>query len=286
MSKEYEKFYQDYEDMLNDLLESLSVLANKFEEGIVPGEPEKSDALYMIDVYKDAINLFSKVEKSYFRRIKSLKALLDEEKMYHELQGFKESISLMFRLGREKMIIVGDDVFKSKAGKVLIDFGYCDEIILEQSGIHYYALSEKGEKVLKSKKIAEKIRKDVPITVIPGKLILEADKWSNLYVRSIEYLKKYFSEKKDNGEYICFTLDEKKEMVFACELSDSIDVTYYFAVVFDEQIDERIEQLKRLANSGMIDKIVAIVESPEMARMLEDEGIDSNHTPHISIEQL
>lgn len=286
MSKEYEKFHQNHEDILNNLLESLIVLTNKFDEGIVPGEPEKSDALYMLDVYKDAIDFFSKEEKTYFKRVKQSQTSFNDERAYLELQGLRDSISLIIRLGNEKMIKVEDAVFESEAGRKVIESGYCDEVILEQSGIHYYALSDKGEKLLKSKKIVEKIRKDAPTAVIPGKLILEADKWSDLYARRIEYLKKYFSEKKDNSEYICFTLDDKKEMVFACELSDSLDVTYYFAAVFDEQIDDHIEQVKRLADSGMIDNIVIVDESPEMTRILEDEGIDSNHTPHISIEQL
>jgi len=286
MSKEYEKFHQNHEDLLAKLLENLNVFAVKFNKGIIPGELEKSDILYLLDMYKEAIDSFGKAEKSYFKRIKSQQSAFDEEKTYHELQSSKECISLLIRLGREKMISTEEEDFKLETGKFLVASGFCDEIVLEQSGHHYYALSEKGEKVVRNKKIVEKIKKDNPMAIIPGRLILDVDKWSDLYARRVECLKKYYAEKKNHKEHIIFTLDEKKEMVFGCELSDSLEVTYYFAGIFDEKKDDHIEQLKRLADSGLIDSIVIVIDSAETAEILEDEGIDSNHTPHISIEQL
>ena len=103
-------------------------------------------------------------------------------------------------------------------------------------------------------------------------MILAADKWSNLYVKRIEILRKYYSRKREGKEYILFTLDESKEMVFGCELSDSLDVKYTFAGVFDEKINEHIDQLKGLANSGRIDNINILIDSQSMAEILENEG--------------
>ena len=43
-----------------------------------------------------------------------------------------------------------------------------------------------------------------------------------------------------NGKSI-ITLDEAKEMVFGCEINNSLEVTYTFAGVFDENISEHIQ---------------------------------------------
>lgn len=40
MNKEYEKFHRDNASIIENLLESLNVLIDKFEKEIVPGEPE------------------------------------------------------------------------------------------------------------------------------------------------------------------------------------------------------------------------------------------------------
>lgn len=286
MSKEYEKFHRDNKDIVVGLLEVLEVLLVKFDQGIVPGEPEKSDALYMLDVYKDAIELFNKVEAPAFQRIKNQKSTFDEDSSYKELSGLKASISLLMRLGREKLIATDETVFQSDEGKVLLDGNYCDEVVLEGSGKHYYSLSTKAEKALKSKSLIGKIRKEDATAVVPSGLILDADKWSNLYARRVEFLKNYYAKKKEDREYILFTLGEAKEMVFGCELRNSLEVTYTFAGVFDEKIDEHIDQLKGLADSGLIDNFIIVINSKEMAEILECEGIDTKRTPHILIEQF
>lgn len=286
MNKEYEKFHRDNPDIIPNLLDSLEALLDKFEKGIVPGEPLKSNALYMLDVYRDAIEVFNKIETPAFQRNKTTKCDFDEDKAYQELAGLKECISLLLRMSREKMIEVEDAAFKSDAGAVLIQGNYCDEVIMDGSGKHYYSLSDKAEKVLKSKNFIGKIKKDNVSAIVPSGLILTAEKWSNLYARRIEFLRNYYSKKREGEEYILFTLDESKEMVFGCELSDSLDVEYTFAGVFDEKIDENIDQLKGIASSGRIDKISIIIDSKSMAEILEDEGINPKDTPHISIEQL
>lgn len=286
MNKEYEIFHRENEEIVENLLESLEILGDKFEHGIVPGEPEKSDALYLLDVYKDAIELFNKTETPVFQRIKTDNTLFDEDATYKELSGQNNCISLLLRLSREKIIDIDDLDFHTEAGKVLLQKRFCDEVKLEESGKKYYALSSKAEKTLKSKSIISKIRQENVTAIVPNKIVLDADDWSNLYVRRVEFLKRYYSEQRENKEYILFNLDEAKEMVFGCELNNELDVTYTFAAVFDEKINDQINQLKRLANSGLIDRIVIIIDSKEMAEILEDEGIDEKHTPHISIEQL
>ena len=104
MNNEYEKFHQDNPNIISGLLDSLEALLDKFDKGIVPGEPLKSDALYMLDVYRDAIEVFNKIEAPAFQRIKTTKCDFDEDKAYKELAILKECILLLLRLSREKMI--------------------------------------------------------------------------------------------------------------------------------------------------------------------------------------
>ncbi len=285
MNKEYEKFRRNNESIIENLLDSLNILIDKFEHEIVPGEPEKSDVLHMLDVYKDAIEIFNKAEAPAFKRIQPKSEPFDEEAFYHELSGMKDNISLLLRLSREKLIDKNDPWFSTEAGKTLLQDNYCDEVIIESSGKHYYSLSDKAEKAIKSKRVIDRIRNEKGTAVIPSTLILAADKWSNLYARRVEFLNKYYSEKKPGIEYILFTLDDTKEMVFGCELGDAVDITYTFAGVFDEKIDEHIEQLKGLASSECIDHLVIVVDSEQIAGILAENGVDNEHMPHISIDK-
>lgn len=240
----------------------------------------------MLDVYKDALELFNKVEPPVFKRVMAEKTLFDEETIYKELSSIKESVSLLVRMGREKLIEKEDPVFQSVAGKSLLHGNFCDELIVDESDKRYYILSAKAEKTLKNKSISSKFRKDNATSIIPNEMIVESEKWNNIFVKRVEFLKRFYTEKRKGKEYILFTLDEAKEMVFACELGNTEGVTYIFAGVFDEKIDDHINQLIGLSNSGLIDNIEIIIDSPEMVRILEREGIDSIKTPHISIEQL
>ncbi len=285
MNNEYEKFCRENKEIIDNLLTSLEILYNKFESGIIPGEPEKSDALYMLDVYKGAIESFYKTENPAFRKIASEKKAFDEKLTIKEISGLQESISLLARLSMEKVISKEDLVFQTLAGKALLNNGYCDELIADESGKNYYILSNKAEKALKNKNVISEIRKENISAIIPNGMIMESDNWSSLYFKRVEFLRKYYSEKRENKEYILFTLDDAKEMVFACELNDSEDVKYSFAAVFDEKIDNHISQLVALSKSGLIDSIEIIIESSDMKELLENEGINEKNTPNISIVQ-
>jgi hypothetical protein len=284
MNKENEEFQNDNNYIITNLIRSLDILLDKFEQEIVPGNPEKSNALYMLGVYEDAMAPLYRNDEPAFKRITAETSLIDEKMIYSELLGIKDSLSLLVRLVRENIIEIDDVIFQSDVGKSLLNAGYCDEVILEESGNHYYTLSMKSEKILRNKNLVKMIGKDNIMLDVPNEMIFGADKWSNLYVRRVEILKQYYGDKKENKEYIVFTLDEEKEMVFGCELNDSLDVTYTFAGVFDDKIDKHIKQLKVLAGSGLIDNIIILINSNEIGEMLENAGINQTH--HILIERL
>lgn len=286
MNKEYKEFCRENEGITEELLASLKGLLAKFEKRIVPGEPEKSDALYRLDVYKDAVELFYRTELPVFKRIPAEVKAFDEGNIYKELSAIKGSISILVKLVREKLIAKDDLIFISDAGKALLNGGFCDEIVVDGSQKTYYTLSAKAEKILKNKKFADKIRKEFVTAIIPSGMILESQKWNNIYVKRVEFLKQFYEQSRCDKEYILFTLDDAKEMVFACELDKSEAVNYVFAGIFDEKINDNVNQLIYLSNSGMIDNIEIIIDSPEMENILEEYGIGSKKTPHISIVHL
>jgi hypothetical protein len=238
----------------------------------------------MLDEYKEALEIFYRDETPAFRRIKTEDPSFDEESIYKELSGEREKISLLMRLGREKIIAADDVIFQTDSGKELLQSNYFDEVIFEENRQHYYSLSAKGETVFKSKNLLERIKKDNVMAIVPNRMTVGAEKWNDLYVQRVELLNRYYRNKKANRDYILFALDDNKEMVFGCELNDSIDVTYTFAGIFDNKNFKQIDQLKKLAGSGLIDNIIILIDSNEMDVMLED--ADVKKTDHIIVENV
>ena len=287
MNNQAEKFHQENGKMIKQLVESLEAILNKFDEGIIPGEPEKSDAIYMLDTYLDFLIKFKEAKPPAFKKVSDKKAQpFDEKASISELSSLRESIYILLKLGREKMILTEDYIFTTNGGLTLIEGGYCDEIIAGMGEIHYYILSEKGEKAVKSKNLLAALRNDVCTAIIPQGMLNDSFKWSNLYVRRIEMINKYFRVKRENAEHIIFSLDESKELVFGCEVNDSEEVDYIFAGIFDEKIDDHISQIKSIASSGRIDHLIILNSSEDGRALLEGEGLDSADYPQIKYELL
>lgn len=282
MNNKAEKFHYENKKMILQLIESLDAILEKFASGITPGGPEKSGALYMLDVYLKFLKKYEDGKLPVFRRFREFKKIeFDEKTSAKELSNLKESIFILIKLGREKIIPSEDEAFTYDAGKTLVNGGYCEEIITGESKTRFYILSEKGEKAIKSKKLLTKLQDDVVSAIVPSEMIYEAAKWSSLYVKRVELINAYYQKYRDSAEHILFSLDDSKEMVFGCEVCDTVGVNYVFAGVFDERIDDHITQLKGLAGSGLIDKIVIVLNSDNRKTLLLDEGLDSEKLPQI-----
>ena len=287
MNNQAEKFHQENGNMIQQLVESLDAILVKFNEGVIPGEPEKSDAMYMLEVYLDCLKKFKEAKPPAFIKVSdSLSIPFDEKKVASELMPIKESIDILLKLGREKMLLTTDPVFESNGGRVLIDGGYCDEITAGTSEKHYYILSEKGEKTIGNKNVLSSIREIVCTAVVPKVLLNDSFKWSDLYVRRIEMINQYFRTNREKAEHIIFSLDESKEMVFGCEVNDSEDVDYIFAGIFDEKIDDHICQIKNIIGSGKVDHLIILNSTEDARALLECEGLKSVDYPQIQYELL
>ncbi len=287
MNNQAEKFHQENGNMIQQLVESLDAILDKFSEGIIPGEPEKSDAMYMLDAYLDCLIKFKETKPPAFTKVSDkISKLYDESTAVNELMLIRESVDLLLKLGREKMLLTTDSEFEKAGGRLLVDSGYCDEVIAGTSETHYYILSEKGEKAIESEDLIATIRKKVCTAVMPKGLLNDSYKWSNLYVRRVEMINRYFREKREKAEHIIFSLDESKEMVFGCEMNDSEDVDYIFAGIFDEKIDDHILQIKNIAGSGKVDHLIILSSSEDGRALLEGEGLRQVDYPQIQYELL
>jgi len=282
MSNQAEKFYQDNSKMIQQLTESLSAILSKFDQGIIPGEPEKSDAMYMLDTYLETLIKFKETKQEAYKKVSpEVARAFDEKIAVKELTNSKVSIYILLKLAREKMMLTSHHLFDTDEGKQFILDGYCDEIIGGAENIHYYILSEKGEKAVKSKTITSSLQNKVCTAVVPQGIINDSFKWSTLYVRRVEMLNKYYRNVKGDAEHIIFSLDETKEMVFGCEIGESTDVIYAFAGIFDEKIDSHMKQLKSIVSSGLVDRLIVLNSSEEGKKLFEGEGLSTADYPQI-----
>ena len=287
MNNQAEKFYQDNSKMIRQLTESLSAILNKFDQGIIPGEPEKSDALYMLDVYLETLIKFKETKQEAFIKVSpEITHTYDEKIAVKELTNSKVSIYLLLKLAREKMVLTNHHLFDSDEGKQFLLDGYCDEIIGGIDNTHYYILSEKGEKAVRSKTITSSLQNTVCTAVVPQGILNDSFKWSTLYVRRVEMLNKYYRNVKGDAEHIIFSLDETKEMVFGCEIGESTDVIYVFAGIFDEKIDSHMKKLKSIVNSGFVDRLIVLNSSEEGKSLFEGEGLSTADYPQIEFVVL
>ncbi len=282
MNNQEEKFHQENWEMVQQLIDSLDSLIHIYKNGMIPGDPEKSDALYMLKMYFDAFIEFKKTKNKPFRRINGEDSgEYDESISFRELSGTKEGLGLLLKIGHEKMISTSNPVFDSDAGALLCKLKYCEEIIVGNSENHYYILSTKGEKTLKNKTLMASLQKTLCTSIVPQGLINDSFKWSNLYVRRVEMINRYFELKRGEADHIIFSLDETKDMVFGCEINASEETVYVFAGIFDEKIDSHISQIKSIANSGLVDKVVILNSSEEGRILLEGEGLLQANFPQL-----
>ncbi len=61
MDKQTERFYQENEELIQQLTESLEAILKKFDEGITPGAGEKLYTVIMLNTYLNTLEKFSNV---------------------------------------------------------------------------------------------------------------------------------------------------------------------------------------------------------------------------------
>jgi DNA-binding PadR family transcriptional regulator len=287
MNNENERFFLKNGEVIRQLTECLDVIVEKFESGKIPGDPEKSNAIYAVNQYLEAITDFKTKKQSILNRLNvRTSEPFEEKKAFIELAQKKHIIKALMRIGREKMILTDDPEMLNEELRILVDKGYCDEISISNGSRHYYILSEKGEQALRNKELLAKFRSEVSSAVMPATFVYEASNWTNLYLRRTEMIHKYFQINRNNVNHVIFTTDESKEMVFGCEIDNSVDVNYVFAGIFDERIEEHVEKIKNILNSGHIDQITILNSSDDGKIMLEQAGLEPGRYPQVQFEMV
>ena len=105
MNNENERFYLENGEVVKLLNECLDAIVEKFECGRIPGDPEKSNAVYAISQYLEAITDFKTKKQTILRKISEKKVEpFEEKKALADLVQKKYAIKTLMRIGREKMI--------------------------------------------------------------------------------------------------------------------------------------------------------------------------------------
>ncbi len=275
------------EELKDLLIGSLKEIIDIYENGIIPGNPEKSKALNLIEAYKETVHNQGSSDKSLLKIIKSSgKTTFNERTVLRELSGLNKGIILLIRLYFEKLIPANDQEFSSEYGKKLINGGYVDEVVKEEGGIHYYILSNKGRHVISKNDLLNKMYQnggDNPF-VLPKMLDSDINEWTSLYVERLILLNRYFQNYQDSISHLIFSLGTSKEMIFGCKIDGSTETRYYFAGIFNDNKNDDISNLKEILSSGNIDRMIVIVDTETKKKELVASGLDPVVFPQISYE--
>ncbi len=276
-----EEFYKEYAEIAEKLRSSLKVILDNLNSEVLPSDYEKSNAIMSIEAYIDALIKYDKRNILRFSRVQlSKKTAYSEKTVIKELSGLKKSIALLLKLCREKMISSENTDFSEEEGKILIEEGYCDKLLIEGIDKNFFVLSEKAEKVLKNKGILGKLKATPDCSVIPLKMIYEVNKWSSLYLKRVLLINKYYEKFGNEEEYILSSLGAKEDMVFGCDISDDVEIKYVFAGVFEKKTD--ILDLRNILEVGEIENLIIVINSNEDKEMLEKEGFNKDLVSQLS----
>lgn len=251
------------------------------------GDDEKRDAIEAIEAYIIALDGQYDHVTSWFRIVTgSSDDSYDEAVAIKEFTEDAKKQTLLARLCLEKVVSAECENGEKAAFDYFVEHGYCVVIVSEAGGKQYYALSKKGEKAVKSKAVKAAMKKAAATSEIPSSLIRAFHRWTNLYARRVELLTEFYNNNRDGAKHIIFSPNGHDDMVFGCEINDEIGVSYVFAGIFDDAKDGELAELKSMAESGLIDKIIVAVNTKEDKNMLLAEGLDLGNASVISFEVL
>lgn len=276
MSKTIEEFLVENENLYGQLIDIFERIEAKYSVNSFPNEQERAEATELLKQYRNALIHFHPEIEPEFRYGKKNKNLPFRELSVIREMSEKKHIELLLRLTRERMLSADDCDFATEEGADLLEQGYCDEIVTKQDQKRYYIPSAKAEQVLRNRRVSANIRKSVVSAIIPEKMLCGNCEWSELRFKRTALLEKYYHKNK-YVNYMLFSLDESQDLIFGCLVSNSIEIEYSFAAVFDEKVDEQIVRLKEIINSNEIDRVIIVVESVDIIDMLREKGISEDN---------
>lgn len=270
--------------LICDLSSEISDILNCIDSYGYITEQKQENTIKLLDAYIEAIRSIKEEPPSVINRKNPDKQIIfNETSALEELKVIEKGVAILARAAREKILCHDDLCFKSVFGKHLLEKGYFQEIVLSETGTEYYTLSKKGVESFKNKLVLEAIENQNDTAVIPEGTVSNVDDWGNLYVLRLELLQKYFSKLNGNPEYFTFLAPKSTELVFACEISGTLDIKYVFAGIFEEASRKSdIEQIIDILNSKMVDEIKIITKTDEEKASLISDGLNPEKITHLA----
>ncbi len=290
MNEKEALFYQENEKMISDLISSLCIINEKFNEGIIPGNPEKENTIKLLENYRKALLEYKRGEISIKNKTVKKENIEnkgnDENKVIEILTNNKEVIDLLIAFVLEKMIPIKDNRLKMDLNIQLEKMGIIEKVVVGVKKEIFWVLSKKGVLLFKNEKILKLMKDTSNNAYIPDKIIDDNYILSDYYVRQVVILNNYYRIKKMNAPHFIFSFDDSKELLLACEIADSQKVTYVLAGVFDERIDSQISKIKKLISAGGIDSLKILYGSYNQRMFLEKNGLSSLNYSSIEFEEF
>ena len=290
MNEKEALFYQENEKMISDLISSLCIINKKFNEGIIPGNPEKENTIKLLENYRKALLEYKRDEISIKNKTVKKENIEnkgnDENKVIEILTNNKEVIDLLIAFVLEKMIPIKDNRLKMDLNIQLEKMGIIEKVVVGVKKEIFWVLSKKGMLLFKNEKILKLMKDTSNNAYIPDKIIDDNYILSDYYVRQVVILNNYYRIKKMNASHFIFSFDDSKELLLACEIADSQKVTYVLAGVFDERIDSQISKIKKLISAGGIDSLKILYGSYNQRMFLEKNGLSSLNYSSIEFEEF
>ncbi len=290
MNEKEALFYQENEKMISDLISSLCIINKKFNEGIIPGNPEKENTIKLLENYRKALLEYKRGEISIKNKTVKKENIEnkgnDENKVIEILTNNKEVIDLLIAFVLEKMIPIKDNRLKMDLNIQLEKMGIIEKVVVGVKKEIFWVLSKKGVLLFKNEKILKLMKDTSNNAYIPDKIIDDNYILSDYYVRQVVILNNYYRIKKMNAPHFIFSFDDSKELLLACEIADSQKVTYVLGGVFDERIDSQISKIKKLISTGGIDSLKILYGSYNQRMFLEKNGLSSLNYSSIEFEEF
>lgn len=290
MNEKEALFYQENEKMISDLISSLCIINKKFNEGIIPGNPEKENTIKLLENYRKALLEYKRDEISIKNKTVKKENIEnngnDENKVIEILTNNKEVIDLLIAFVLEKMIPIKDNRLKMDLNIQLEKMGIIEKVVVGVKKEIFWVLSKKGVLLFKNEKIIKLMKDTSNNAYIPDKIIDDNYILSDYYVRQVVILNNYYRIKKMNAPHFIFSFDDSKELLLSCEIADSQKVTYVLAGIFDERIDSQISKIKKLISAGGIDSLKILYGSYNQRMFLEKNGLSSLNYSSIEFEEF
>ena len=255
------------------------------DKGIVVGNPDKDAVKKALKEYLKCLSSERDRHSVFDYEIEHELEPYDSDEECKKIMHGTSTIVDLLRVAREKMVLVNDFDNNREHFDSLVELGYCDEIAIKEGGKKYMVLSPKGERVLTDSNILDKMVDERSESVIPQALVSDSHAWSSLYVKRSEMMSKYYRGMLDT-EYITFAMGTDDDMVFGCEVSDSDEVKYAFAAVFDERGSDQVSYISALLATGLIDELVVLGNNREEIDYIKSKGIVSSEDTVVSYELI